>query len=57
MIKEGTLDNVQGILVIHISPEMTVGTIGSRPGPMLAGAGRFLGHNSCWKNDALSRHG
>ncbi|XP_070668524.1 IAA-amino acid hydrolase ILR1-like 4 [Malus domestica] len=38
MIKEGTLDNVQGILVIHISPEMTVGTIGSRPGPMLAGA-------------------
>lgn len=42
MIKEGALDNIQGILGLHISPEMPVGTIGSRPGPMLAGSGRFL---------------
>ncbi|CAN6577345.1 unnamed protein product [Malus baccata var. baccata] len=42
MIKEGALDNIQGILGLHIAPEMPVGTIGSRPGPMLAAAGRFL---------------
>ncbi|CAL2272955.1 unnamed protein product [Prunus armeniaca] len=41
MIKEGALDNIQGIFGLHIQPLMPVGTIGSRPGPILAGSGRF----------------
>lgn len=42
MLKEGALDGIQGIFGLHVSPEMPTGTIGSRPGPFLAGAGRFL---------------
>ncbi|VVA15438.1 Hypothetical predicted protein, partial [Prunus dulcis] len=41
MIKEGALDKIQGIFGLHIQPLMPVGTIGSRPGPILAGSGRF----------------
>lgn len=42
MLKEGALDGIQGIFGLHVSPEMQTGSIGSRPGPFLAGAGRFL---------------
>lgn len=42
MLKEGALDNFQAIFGLHVLPEMPTGTIGSRPGPMLAGAGRFI---------------
>jgi IAA-amino acid hydrolase len=42
MLKEGALDGIQGIFGLHVSPQMPTGTIGSRPGPFLAGAGRFL---------------
>ncbi|KAK3226945.1 hypothetical protein Dsin_006807 [Dipteronia sinensis] len=42
MIQEGALDKFQGIFGMHIAPEIPTGTIGSRPGPFLAGAGRFL---------------
>ncbi|TXG58198.1 hypothetical protein EZV62_016027 [Acer yangbiense] len=42
MIQEGALDNFQGIFGLHVAPEIPTGTIGSRPGPLLAGAGRFL---------------
>ncbi|XP_057964605.1 IAA-amino acid hydrolase ILR1-like 3 [Malania oleifera] len=42
MLKEGALDKVRAIFGLHVSPEMPIGTIGSRPGPMLAGSGRFL---------------
>ncbi|KAK1563740.1 hypothetical protein Q3G72_032011 [Acer saccharum] len=42
MIQEGALDNFQGIFGLHVAPEIPTGTIGSRPGPFLAGAGRFL---------------
>ncbi|XVF55802.1 hypothetical protein PTKIN_Ptkin06aG0066100 [Pterospermum kingtungense] len=42
MIKEGAVDNVQAIFGLHVSPEMPTGTVGSRPGPMLAGSARFL---------------
>uniref|UniRef100_A0A7N0V1G1 Peptidase M20 dimerisation domain-containing protein n=1 Tax=Kalanchoe fedtschenkoi TaxID=63787 RepID=A0A7N0V1G1_KALFE len=42
MRKEGVLDDVQGILGLHVSPALTVGSIGSRPGPLLASSGRFV---------------
>uniref|UniRef100_A0A6N2KFY5 Peptidase M20 dimerisation domain-containing protein n=1 Tax=Salix viminalis TaxID=40686 RepID=A0A6N2KFY5_SALVM len=42
MLKEGALDNVQGIFGLHVAPEIPVGTVDSRPGPMLAASGRFI---------------
>ncbi|XVF07587.1 hypothetical protein REPUB_Repub06bG0152300 [Reevesia pubescens] len=40
MIKEGAVNNVQAIFGLHVSPEMPTGTVGSRPGPILAGSAR-----------------
>ncbi|KAM7474168.1 hypothetical protein LguiB_021411 [Lonicera macranthoides] len=42
MLKEGAIDGVEAIFGLHVSPYMLTGTIGSRPGPMLAGSGRFV---------------
>ncbi|KAH7554129.1 hypothetical protein ACOSP7_028859 [Xanthoceras sorbifolium] len=42
MVKEGALDNFQGIFGLHVDPKMLTGTIGSRPGPLLASSGRFV---------------
>ncbi|GAB2255177.1 hypothetical protein Droror1_Dr00008955 [Drosera rotundifolia] len=42
MIKEGALDGIEAIFGLHVYPYMPVGTIGSRPGPFLAGSGRFI---------------
>ncbi|KAJ6425616.1 hypothetical protein OIU84_026232 [Salix udensis] len=42
MLKEGALDNVQGIFGLHVAPEIPVGTVDSRPGTMLAASGRFI---------------
>lgn len=41
VLKEGALEKVQGILGLHVSPDIPTGTIRSRPGPMLASSGRF----------------
>ncbi|KAK3226946.1 hypothetical protein Dsin_006808 [Dipteronia sinensis] len=41
MIKEGALDNFKGMFGLHVHPEMPTGTIGSRPGLILAGCGSF----------------
>lgn len=41
MIKHGALDGVQAIFGLHVDPMMPTGTISSKPGPMLAGSGRF----------------
>lgn len=41
MIKDGALDGVGAIFGLHIDPLNPTGTINSRPGPMLAGSGRF----------------
>ncbi|GMJ12834.1 IAA-LEUCINE RESISTANT 1 [Hibiscus trionum] len=41
MIKDGAVDNVRAIFALHIAPELPTGTVGSRPGPMLAGSARF----------------
>lgn len=42
MLKAGALDGIEGIFGLHVWPEQPTGSIGSRPGPFLAGAGRFL---------------
>lgn len=44
MLKAGALDGIEGIFGLHVWPEQPTGSIGSRPGPFLAGAGRFLVH-------------
>ncbi|KAH6802785.1 Peptidase M20/M25/M40 family protein [Perilla frutescens var. frutescens] len=41
MIKQGALDGVEGIFGLHVDPYLPTATVGSKPGPMLAGAGRF----------------
>lgn len=41
VLKEGALDKVQAIFGLHVDPLMSAGTIGSRPGPLLAASGRF----------------
>nr|CAB3502918.1 unnamed protein product [Digitaria exilis] len=41
VLKEGVLDDVQAIFALHVETSLPVGTVGSRPGPFLAGAARF----------------
>ncbi|XP_039161162.1 IAA-amino acid hydrolase ILR1-like 7 [Eucalyptus grandis] len=41
-LREGALDQLQAIFGLHVLPHLETGSISSRPGPMLAGAGRFL---------------
>lgn len=41
MLKEGALDGVEAIFGLHVAPDIATGSIDSRPGPMLAGSGRF----------------
>lgn len=41
MIGDGALEDVDAIFAIHVSHEHPTGTIGSRPGPLLAGCGFF----------------
>jgi metal-dependent amidase/aminoacylase/carboxypeptidase family protein len=41
MIGDGALENVEAIFAVHVSHEHPTATIGSRPGPLLAGCGFF----------------
>jgi len=41
MLQEGVLDDVNAIFAMHINPHLPMGTVGSRPGPFLAGSARF----------------
>ncbi|XP_031382391.1 IAA-amino acid hydrolase ILR1-like [Punica granatum] len=41
MLQDGVLDDIEGILSIHVLPDVPTGAIASRPGPMLAGVGIF----------------
>lgn len=41
MIEEGALDGVKAIFGMHVCPFMPTGIIDSRPGPIMAGSGRF----------------
>ncbi|XP_031266245.1 IAA-amino acid hydrolase ILR1-like 3 isoform X1 [Pistacia vera] len=58
MLKEGALDKFQGIFGLHISPEMSTGQIGSRPGTIFAASGRFVaiikgkGGHAAWPQDS-----
>ncbi|CAL1360508.1 unnamed protein product [Linum trigynum] len=42
MLQTGALDNIQAMFGLHVYPDLPVGSIGSRPGTLLAGAGRFM---------------
>ncbi|KAI3884529.1 hypothetical protein MKW92_007730 [Papaver armeniacum] len=42
MLREGALDNSSAIFGLHVNPHLPTGCVASRPGPMLAGSGRFL---------------
>ncbi|CAN6322041.1 unnamed protein product [Urochloa humidicola] len=41
VLKSGLLDDVQAIFALHVETSLPVGTVGSRPGPFLAGSARF----------------
>lgn len=41
MIAEGALDGVDAAFGLHVFPQLPVGTVAIRPGPMLAGGDRF----------------
>ncbi|GFY96623.1 IAA-amino acid hydrolase ILR1-like 6 [Actinidia rufa] len=56
MIGEGALENVDAIFAAHVSHEHPTGTIGSRPGPLLAGCGFFRGVISGKLGDAENPH-
>lgn len=42
VLKDGALHNVQAIFGLHVSPALPTGTLGSRPGPIMAASSRFL---------------
>ncbi len=41
MVEEGALAGVDAVFGLHVDPQNTVGTVGSRPGPMMAAADMF----------------
>ncbi|KAJ1704575.1 hypothetical protein LUZ63_004354 [Rhynchospora breviuscula] len=41
MIQEGALQGVEAMFALHVDPLTPVGTIKSKPGPLLAASGRF----------------
>ncbi|XP_047975422.1 IAA-amino acid hydrolase ILR1-like 3 [Salvia hispanica] len=41
MIEQGALDGVEAIFGLHVDPSLPTGAVSSKPGPMLAGSGRF----------------
>ncbi|KAG5600982.1 hypothetical protein H5410_032352 [Solanum commersonii] len=41
MLEEGALDGLQAMFGLHVWPFMPIGTIGSKPGPIMAGSSRF----------------
>lgn len=42
MLEEGALNEIEAIFGLHVWPTLPTGMIASRPGPILAGSGRFL---------------
>ncbi|GJN12181.1 hypothetical protein PR202_ga30438 [Eleusine coracana subsp. coracana] len=42
VLGEGVLDDVSAIFGLHVDPNLHVGKVASRPGPLLAGGSRFL---------------
>ncbi|KAE8100715.1 hypothetical protein FH972_018582 [Carpinus fangiana] len=56
MIGDGALENVEAIFAVHVSHEHPTATIGSRPGPLLAGCGFFRAVISGKKGRAGNPH-
>ncbi|XP_010243489.1 PREDICTED: IAA-amino acid hydrolase ILR1-like 6 [Nelumbo nucifera] len=56
MMQDGALEDVEAIFAVHVSHERPSGTIGSRPGPLLAGCGFFRAIISGKKGSAGSPH-
>ena len=42
MVEEGVVDDVDAIIGIHMDPTLPAGTVGVRPGPMMAAADRIV---------------
>ncbi|KAF3447625.1 hypothetical protein FNV43_RR12812 [Rhamnella rubrinervis] len=56
MIGDGALEDVEAIFAVHVSHEHPTATIGSRPGPLLAGCGFFRAVISGKKGGAWNPH-
>jgi IAA-amino acid hydrolase len=41
MLDEGVLENIKAIFGLHVAPELELGKVSSRAGPLLAGSGKF----------------
>lgn len=41
MIEAGVLHNVEAIFGLHVSTDISIGSVASRPGPIMAGTGFF----------------
>ncbi|MFS8019129.1 putative peptidase M20, bacterial exopeptidase dimerization domain-containing protein [Helianthus anomalus] len=41
MLKHSAVDNIKAAFAVHVDPSDPVGFVASRPGPLLAGGGRF----------------
>ncbi|CAI8608049.1 unnamed protein product [Vicia faba] len=41
ILDAGALENVTAIFGLHIAPDIPIGEVASRPGPIMAGSGRF----------------
>ena len=41
MLDVGVLENVEAIFGLHVAPDQPIGSVASRPGPLLAGSGFF----------------
>ena len=46
MLQDVVLNDIDAILSIHVLPSFPTGVIASSPGPILAGVGLFLSHDS-----------
>ncbi|KAI3845818.1 hypothetical protein MKX03_020315 [Papaver bracteatum] len=44
MVEEGVLDNIDAIFGLHVSSDLPIGSVASRPGALLAGSGSFEAH-------------
>ncbi len=53
MIDGGQLDGVEAIIGLHNKPDLPVGTIGLKEGPLMAAVDR-ISHYSLWKRESCS---
>ena len=41
MVEEGVLDDLNAVFGMHVDPQLEAGTMGTRPGPMMAAGDGF----------------